>query len=205
MRKMIWFTTISILFVLFVVPGILASTIKMIPASDQPGYGPRRLSIYGEGELLQKFISREKNLTAIGTTVKNPNLKNKKEVILNLYDGSHIHDSSHNLLRRSVLNGFNIGDGDFVKFVFEVVPDSIDKEYSFTLSSPTAAADETIEVFLMDKPATGIIEYTFADETHEGGIPMVTFHKPNNQWEVIGGVYSNWLSKLLSPRSQKSE
>jgi len=191
-KKMIWFTTISILFVLFIVPGIMASAIKMIPAGDQPGYGPRRLSIYGIGELSQKFISKEKNLTAIGTTVKNPNLKNKKEVILNLFD------ENHNLLRKSVLNGFNIGDGDFVKFVFEVVPDSLDKEYSFTLSSPTAAADEIIEVFLIDGPANGIIEYTFGEETHEGGIPLVTFHKPDSQWEVIRGVYSNWLSKLLS-------
>ena len=192
MKKTIWFTIISILFVLFIVPGIMASAIKMIPAGDQPGYGPRRLSIYGIGELSQKFISKEKNLTAIGTTVKNPNLKNKKEVILNLFD------ENHNLLRKSVLNGFNIGDGDFVKFVFEVVPDSLDKEYSFTLSSPTAAADEIIEVFLIDGPANGIIEYTFGEETHEGGIPLVTFHKPDSQWEVIRGVYSNWLSKLLS-------
>ena len=192
MKKMIWFTTISILFVLFIVPGIMASAIKMIPAGDQPGYGPRRLSIYGIGELSQKFISKEKNLTAIGTTVKNPNLKNKKEVVLNLFD------ANNNLLRKSVLNGFNIGDGDFVKFVFEVVPDSLDKEYSFTLSSPTAAADEIIEVFLIDGPANGIIEYTFGEETHEGGIPLVTFHKPDSQWEVIRGVYSNWLSKLLS-------
>ena len=192
MKKMIWFTTISILFVLFIVPGIMASAIKMIPAGDQPGYGPRRLSIYGIGELSQKFISKEKNLTAIGTTVKNPNLKNKKEVILNLYD------ANNNLIRKSILNGFNIGDGDFVKFVFDVVPESQDKEYLFTLSSPTAAADEIIEVFLIDGPANGIIEYTFGEETHEGGIPLVTFHKPDSQWEVIRGVYSNWLSKLLS-------
>ncbi|PIU71665.1 hypothetical protein COS80_02060, partial [Candidatus Woesebacteria bacterium CG06_land_8_20_14_3_00_39_27] len=74
----------------------------------------------------------------------------------------------------------------------------LDKEYSFTLSSPTAAADEIIEVFLIDGPANGIIEYTFGEETHEGGIPLVTFHKPDSQWEVIRGVYSNWLSKLLS-------
>lgn len=198
MKNMIWFTTISILFVLFVVPGLLASTIKMIPAYDQPGYGPGRLAIYGERELLQKFVSKEKNLTAIGTTVKNPNLKNKKEVILNLYD------ANGNLLRNSALNGFNIGDGDFVKFVFEVVPDSLNKEYSFVLSSPNAGADEIVEVFLMDNPAKGINEYTFAQETKPGGIPMVTFHKPDGKLDVIKRVYSNWLSRLLPIRSQKS-
>ena len=199
MKKMIWFTTISILFMLFIVPAIMASLIKMTPADDQPGYGPRRLSIYGIKELSQKFTSKEANLTAIGTTVKNPNLKNKKEVTLDLYD------ESRNLVRKSILNGFNIGDGDFVKFIFDVVPDSTNKEYSFTLSSPTAAADEIIEVFLMDNPASGIIEYTFAEETHLGGVPMVTFHKPENKWEVIRKVYSNWFAKLLFPHSQKSE
>lgn len=183
----------------------MATTINMIPAGDQPGYGPRRLSIYGKEELSQKFISNNKNLTAIGTTIKNPNLKNKKEVILNLYD------NNNNLIRRSILNGFNIGDGDFVKFVFDVIPDSVNKEYLFTLSSPTAGADEIIEVFLMenpvdmDNPASGIIEYTFAEETFAGGIPLVTFHKPENKWEIIRGVYSNWLSKLLFPRSQKTK
>src|SRR3989339_1092087 len=199
MKKMIWFTTISILFMLFIMPAVMASLIKMTPAGDQPGYGPRRLSIYGINELSQKFISKEKNLTAVGTTIKNPNLKNKKEVILDLYD------VGGNLVRKFILNGFNIGDGDFVKFVFDAIPDSQNKEYSLTLSSPTAAADEIIEVFLMDNTANGIIEYTFAEETHQGGIPMVTFHKPENKWEIIKEVYSNWLSKLLFPRSQITE
>lgn len=199
MKKMIWFTTISVLFMLFIMPGVMASTIKMTPAGDQPGYGPRRLSIYSKHELIQKFISKEKNLTAIGTTVKNPNLKNKKEVILDLYD------SGHNLIRKSILNGFNIGDGDFVKFVFEPIMDSQNKEYIFILSSPNAGADEIVEVFLMDNPADGIIEYTFGEETHDGGIPLVTFHKPQSKWEVIRRVYSNWLSKLLFPGSRKTE
>jgi len=43
MKRMIWFTTISILFMLFIMPAIMASLIKMTPADDQPGYGPRRL------------------------------------------------------------------------------------------------------------------------------------------------------------------
>ncbi len=196
---MIWFTTASVLFVIFIFPAIMALTIKMIPAKDQPGYGPKRISVYGIKELSQKFVSLEKNLTAIGTTVKNPNLKNKKEVILDLYD------VSGNLVRTSILNGFNIGDGDFVKFVFDVIPDSVNKEYRLRLSSPTAGADEIVEVFLMDNPTPEIIEYTFAEETYQGGIPLVTFHKPENKWEVIRRIYSSWLSRLLFPRSQKTK
>ena len=197
MKKMIWLTTLSILFLLFIVPGILASALDMIPANDQPGYDSnKRLSIYGEKEILQKFVSRDKNLTAIGTSIRNPNLKNQKEIILNLYD------KDKNLIRSSILSGKNIEDGDFVKFVFQFVPDSSGKEYSFTLSSLDAGPGETIEVFIIE-PTVDIIDYFYAEETHPGGIPMVTFHKPNSKWEIVKMVYSNWLSRLLSLGSQK--
>lgn len=197
MKKMIWLTTISILFLLFIVPGILASALDMIPANDQPGYDyDKRLSIYGERLLSQKFISRDKNLTAIGTSIRNPNLKNQKEIVFNLYD------KDKNLIRSSILSGKNIEDGDFVKFVFQSVPDSSGKEYSFTLSSFDAGPGETIEVFIIE-PTADIIDYFYAEETHPGGIPLITFHKPDSKWEIVIGVYSSWFSRLLSLDSQK--
>ncbi len=197
MKKIIWATTLSISFLLFVLPGILASTLDMVPANDQPGYnGSKRLSIYGERQFSQKFISRDKNLTAIGTSIKNPNLKNKQEIIFNLYGKDKV------LIRTAALNGFNIGDGDFVKFVFQSVPDSGGKEYSFTISSPAAGPGEMLEVFIIE-PTPDIIDYFYEEETHPGGIPLVTFHKPNSKLELIKTVYFNWFSRLLSPGSQK--
>lgn len=197
MKKMIWLTTFSILFLLFIIPGILASALDMIPANDQPGYNSnKRLSIYGEKQISQKFISRDKNLTAIGTSIRNPNLKNKKEIILNLYD------KDNNLIRSATLNGQNVEDGAFVKFVFQIIPDSFEKEYLFTLSSSDAGTEETIEVFIIE-PTADIVDYFYAEETHSGGIPMVTFHKLNGKWEIVIDVYSSWLSKLLSLDSQK--
>lgn len=197
MKKMIWLTTLSILFLLFIAPGILVSALDMIPANDQPGYDSnKRLSIYGEKQISQKFISRDKNLTAIGTSIRNPNLKNQKEIVLNLYD------KDKNLIRSSILSGKNIEDGDFVKFVFQSVPDSNGKEYSFSLSSSDAGTEETIEVFIIE-PTADIIDYFYEDETHLGGIPIVTFHKPDSKLEIVIGVYSNWLSRLLSLDFQK--
>jgi len=197
MKKLIWFTTLTVLFLVFIMPGLMALTIDMIPASDQPGYsGSTRVSIYGERQFSQKFISRDKNLTAMGTSIKNPNLKNKQEINFNLYDKDKV------LIRTAVLNGFNIGDGDFVKFVFQPVPDSGGKEYSFTLSSPAAGPGEIIEVFIIE-PTPDIIDYFYEEETHPGGIPMVTFHKPNSKLELVKTVYFNWLSRLLSLDSQK--
>lgn len=196
MKKMIWFTTVSILFLLFLVPVILAGTINMTPAKDQPGYdGSARVSIYGKRQFSQTFISTEKNLVAIATSIKNPNLKNKKDITLNLYE------EDGNLIRSTGLNGLNIGDGDFVKFVFGEIKESEGVQYSFNLSAPTAGPGEVLEVFII-KPTDDILEYSYEDESFPGGIPLVTFHKPESSLNTIKIVYSNWLSRLLSRRSQ---
>lgn len=196
MTKMIWLTTLVVAFLIFVVPGVLALTLDIIPAGDQPGFdSDRRLAIYGKRGVTQKFVSEEKNLTAIGTSIKNPNLKNKKEVLFNLYD------EKGNLIRTSIVNGQNFQDGDFVKFVFQVVPDSSGKTYTFTIFSPEAGPEETIEVFYIKddasfkSPAENIIEYTYDKKSYSGGLPLVTFHKPESRWEVIKKIYSSWLSK----------
>jgi hypothetical protein len=191
MKKMVWLTTLFVTFLIFVVPGILALTLDIIPAGDQPGFdSDQRLSIYGKRGVSQKFISVGANLTAIGTSMRNPNLKNKKEIILNLYD------VKENLIRTSVVNGQNFQDGDFVKFVFQPIPDSSGKTYTFTLFSPDAGPEETIEVFYLKSPTENIIEYTYDEKSYPGGLPLVTFHKPGSRWEVIKKIYSNWFSRF---------
>lgn len=195
MKKLIWITSILILFTVFVFPGLMALFLDMIPASDQPGYDEAiMVSIYGKRTFKQEFVSKESNLVAVATSIRNFNLKNEKDIILDLFD------QEGNLIRTSVLNGKNIEDGDFVKFVFDVVPDSKDKKYSFELSSPTAGQGEVINVFIIE-PTDTVLSYVYDkeedDEVHPGGVPMVTFHKPNSKLEIVKGVYSNWLSKLL--------
>jgi hypothetical protein len=189
-NKLIWITTSFVLFLLFVIPAVMASLIKMIPDGDQPGYGNAgRVSVYGLRTFTQEFISQKDNLIAIGTTIKNPNLKNKKDIIFNLYNDNNI------VVRTTKLNGFNIGDGDFVKIVFDVIPDSKDKKYHFTISSPEANEEEIVELFLV-KPTSTILNYSYNEKTYEGGIPMVAFHKPESVIKNIETVFFNLSSKL---------
>ncbi len=191
MTKFSLFTITTILFLIFVVPALMASLIKMVPNGDQPGYGSMgRVSVYGVRTFTQRFISKQKNLSAIGTTIKNPNLNNKKDINFNLYD------TNNNLVRAVVLNGFNIGDGDFVKIVFDVVPDSLNKEYYFTLSSPDASEEEIVELFITAQTSE-ILDYLYDGETKQGGAPIVTFHKLDSKLETIKKVYLNLLSKFL--------
>ena len=191
MQKFSIFTIIVILALLFGVPTLMASLIKMVPAKDQPGYGQMgRVSVYGERTFTQYFVSTDKNLTSVATTIKNPNLNNKKDIYFNLYTMDNV------LVRSVVMNGFNIGDGDFVKIIFQPIPDSMDKKYYFTLSSPSAGEEEIIEIFLTGK-TDEIIGYIYDEETKEGGAPIVTFHTPGSRLETIKSVYSNLFSKLL--------
>ena len=192
MKKMIWLTTLFVFSLVLVVPTIFALALDMTPAGDQPGYNSnQRLAVYGERTVSQKFVSRDINLAAIGTSIRNPNLKNKKEIILDLYD------EDNKLVRTSHLNGQNFQDGDFVKFIFSPIADSMNKSYTFTISSPLAGPEETIEVFYFDTPTANIIEYTYDENTYPGGFPIVTFHKPNSKLEVVKKIYSNLFSRLL--------
>lgn len=184
------FTILTILFLIFVLPILMIVPIKMVPSGDQPGYGDLgRVSVYGLRDFKQVFLSKDNNLTAIATTIKNPNLKNKKDILFKLYE------ENNNLVRNVILNGFNIGDGDFVKIVFEPIADSKDKKYYFVISSPTAGEEEIIELFLI-KPTNEVIEYTYDEETKLGGIPMVTFHKPESLSSSIKAIFFNIFSKI---------
>ena len=183
------FTVISILALIFVLPILMLLPIKMVPSGDQPGYGDMgRVSIYGTRTFTQEFISKNNNLMAVGTTIKNPNLKNKKNINFSLYD------EKNNLIREVMLNGFNVGDGDFVKIVFDPLSDSKNKKFKFIISSPTAGEEEIIELFLI-APTDSVLSYNYGDEIKEGGIPMVTFHKSEGVLTNVKTIYSNIFSK----------
>lgn len=198
MKKLIWFTTISVLFLIFVIPAILAMGIKMVPGEDQPGYNPdQRLSIYGIRGITQKFVSSGTNLSAIGTSIRNPNLKNKKDIIFNLYN------EKMETLRTSIINGQNVEDGNFIKFIFDPISDSKNKIYYFTLASPDAGPEETIEVFYTKDLPSWIEQYSYDKKEYQGGLPIVLYFKPVSKVAVIKDIYANLSSKLLPQSFRK--
>lgn len=197
---MIWLTIVSVFGLVFVVPAVLSLALKMIPGNAQPGYDPDvRLSIYRARNFTQKFVAKSDHLTAIGLSIRNPNLKNKADIIFNL------HDSSGALIRTVVISGQNVEDGSFTRFVFPPVDSSFGKEYLFTVSSPAAGPEETIEIFIIPPDEdSGILEYSYMGETHLGGTPIVLYAKPESRWQGVVSVYSNWFSRLMPLHFQKA-
>ncbi|KKR25867.1 MAG: hypothetical protein UT58_C0031G0003 [Microgenomates group bacterium GW2011_GWC1_39_7b] len=197
MKKMIWLTIITVLFLVLIAPLVLSLALKIIPSNVQPSYDSNvRVSLYKDRELTQEFIANNNNLTSIGTSIRNPNLKNKKDVIFNLYENNI-------LIRTSKLNGLNLEDGSFVRYDFPPIHDSLGKKYTFTISSPDAGAEETIELFIRDADSSsGIVEYMYLGEIKAGGIPMVQYYLPINKAEVLKSVLSNFSARFLFHRSQ---
>lgn len=197
MKKIIWITSIFILGMVFVLPALLALGIRVIPADVQPPLNKTR-DIYGLFTVTQEFTSLRPNMTSIGLSIKNPNLKNRKDVTLDLFD------SEGRKIRSATLNGLNIDDGAFVKFTFDPITDSQNRKFTFTISAPFAGPEDLLAAYYADKKPSWIGQLKFDKEEVGGGLSMVTFHKSIGKIEVIKEIYSNLFSRLLLHRYQKS-
>lgn len=198
MKKLIWITSLTVLFVVFILPGFLALGIRTLPANVQPPLHGTK-DVYGLFTVTQEFASLEPRLTGIGMSIKNPNLKNKKEVLVSLYA------ENGDTLRRVTLSGANIEDGGFVKFMFDPIPDSKDQKYILTIDCPSAGPEEVLPVYYTEETPSWVGKMTHDEKEVSGGLSMVTFHKPENKIKVIKEIYLNWFSRFLPLGFQKSD
>lgn len=194
--KLATFTIITIIFIVFIFPAILSFAIINIPNNDQPSLDKTQ-KIYGDLIISQAFISKNTNLSVIGMSIKNPNLTNKKDIILSIYENNI-------LLRSSVLNGKQIADGKFVKFKFNPIVESGNKLFLFTLAAPVTTKEEAdhnnaLEVFLTDQKSEGIYEVLISDKIIPNtSIAFVSFSKPPYLTFALEVIYSKWLNKFTS-------
>lgn len=126
-------------------PGFLSLGIKVIPGKPQPSLGATE-HIYSTSVVAEVFTAQSDGLGGIGTSLKNPNLQNKQNVVISLFD------ENGQLLRESIVNGASIPDGDFVKFLFKPVENSKDRNFVFVLSSIWSTEDDATEVFYSNDP-----------------------------------------------------
>lgn len=192
MRKLIWFTTIFVFFLLFILPFAASLLIKMIPDNDQPPYDiNNKRGIYQIFEVSQSFTSQSDNLMAIGISLGNPNLKNKSEIIFDLKD------TSGNMVRQVKINGANVQDGGFIKFNFDPIGDSKGKVYVFSLSSPAAGPEEILNIFFSTKKTSWIGPATYGKEIVDNGLPIVVYHKVPSHLQVAKDIFTSWVKRIL--------
>lgn len=194
--RLVSFTTITIIFLSLFLPGVLSFGIRNIPQNEQPSLD-RTQKLYGDLVVSQVFISTTNNFSGIGLSIKNPNLLNKKDVILSIYgmDG--------NLVRTVSLSGTSISDGKFVKFRFTPIEISENRRFLFTLKAPSTSREEAdenraLEVFLTNQQPSNVLILTIGDKIIEGSVSYVAFYKPPYPTYVLETIYSKWVRNFIA-------
>lgn len=195
--RLVTFTTITIIFLSLFLPGMLTFGISNIPQNDQPSLD-RTQKLYGDLMVSQVFMSTANNLSGIGLSIKNPNLLNKKDVILSIYAEDGI------LLRTVSLNGARIADGKFVKFRFAPIKISENRQFLFTLTAPSTSREEAdenraLEVFLANQQPSNVFNLTIGDKIISGSsVSYVAFYKPPYPTYVLENIYSKWIRNFVA-------
>lgn len=189
--KLAVFTIILVFLLIIVTPILLTFGIKYLPGQIQPSLGSTQ-KIYGNQTIFQSFMSPKDNLAGIGVSLKNPNLENKEDVVVNIYD------DNRNLIRSATLNGKTIDDGKFVKFLFEPIQYSKDQKFVWSISAKNAPLEKALEVFLTKENPSWILDLRINDKSSDEDLSFVTLHKVSSWKEIIILVYSNLASKLTS-------
>jgi hypothetical protein len=182
---------ITFFIAIFLIPLILSFFIKEIPNDTQASLEGTR-GIYKDSPVTQFFRSNRENLSGIGTSIKNPNFRNKKDLILNLYD------SDKSVVRTVTRSGYTIPDGDFIILRFTPIKDSKNKTFYFTLSSPNSESNEAFETFLSSQKIQWIGDLYINSEKSESKIPFVLYHKPNNFLSAGLGIFGQFFRRFLT-------
>ena len=197
MNKLITATVLIVIFMVVGVPFVLALLLKYVPYNIQPGLAGTQ-DIYGLITVSQDFVSQKDNLTGVGLSIKNPNLKNKKDLLLELYD------NGDNLIRTTVVNGASIEDGDFVKLIFDPVEFSSNKKFKVNLSSRLTGKEDVLQPFYTQENISWmgniVLDNGIEAEELEGSLAMVTFHKPASKLALVKEIFQGVSTRFFQDK-----
>lgn len=160
-------------------PFIISLGIKYLPENPQPEI-KSYAKIYGENKFSQIIKPENNNLSAVGITFKNPNLRNKNNLHLEIKNDSGL------TLVNKIVNGQVIGDGNFLRIKFPPIIDSINKNLIVNFSSENSIDNDALEISLTNN--------------HNGMKPqlaLATFYSPENPIFTGLDIYSDWFNKLF--------
>jgi hypothetical protein len=153
------------------------------------GFGVRRLPdvgqarsetevwIYKNHDITQKITPVHNGLNVLTIYMRNIGLRNRQPLNFSLLD------QKGDVIREIALNGYNVGDGDSVRFQFAPIVDSGGKSYQIVLSSPTSVY----------KDAIGVGFYA-------GSISYEAYYFPEGKLAVVRDVVSTLFARLFSIR-----
>lgn len=189
--RIVYISITFIFFLFLLIPFFLSFLIREIPNDIQHSLEGTQM-IYKDFTVTQYFTSQLSNLSGIGTSIKNPDFRNRKDLILNLYS------DDKSLVRTVNLNGANILDGDFIVIRFEPISNSKGKKYSIQFSAPESESSESLEIFLSSQKPSWIEDLYINANKSDSKIPFVTYHRPSNVLSIAREVFVQVLKRLFA-------
>lgn len=131
--------------------------------------------IYSGHPVSHTFIPRNNGLNVITVYLKNVSLRNQDPLIFRLSDNSVV-------IREINLSGYNVGDGDNVRFQFDPVMNSKGLPLTLTLTS--------------DSPQSVAIGVGFSEPAQS--IAYQTYYYPTSRLQVIKSATLTFIRNLFN-------
>ncbi len=189
--KIAIFVSLTTIIAVVVLPFLLGLAIRAVPDFPQPSLDFTE-KVYEGSSLSQPFTASRNSLNLIGVSVKNPQLRNKEDLILTIYDSMGVP------VRIARVSGESIPDGDFIKFNFDPIFNSAGHQFILNFSSPATTLDKTYELFITNTTPSGMGPLQVNREMKDEAISLVGFYKPESKLAVSAGIYRGWLKRLLA-------
>jgi hypothetical protein len=131
--------------------------------------------VYKDHPISQTFTTQNNGLNVITVYLKNVSLRNQDPLVFRLLDKS-------NVIREITLSGYNVGDGDNVRFQFDPVLDSANHTYTFSFTS--------------DSPQKSSIGVGYSSDFQS--IAFQSYYHPTRSLVVAQTVTISFIRNLLS-------
>lgn len=164
--------------------------IKVVPDGFQTSLDFSE-QIYGPFVVEQTFSVDKNYLSGLALTIRNPSA-NKSDLNFKL------RDSQGQILRHKSLHGANIPDGDFVKFNFEPITDSKDRQFNLVLESVDSTQEQAFGVYMSKQMSPGFEPIRVKGEVKNGQMAILEYYGYPNKLVQIWAVLSDFSKRFYS-------
>jgi hypothetical protein len=155
---------------------VLSVGVRRLPDVGQPT-SSEEVWIYKDHPIFQQITLGSDNFNVITVYMRNVGLRNKEAITFALLD------INQKTVRQINLNGYNIGDGDNVRFQFDPIPDSAGKTYTLKFSSPTSVYSNAVGIGYSQK-----------------SISYQTYYLPMNKIAAVYKSSNTFIQSFINPK-----
>jgi hypothetical protein len=192
-KKIIIASLIFVFFVLLIAPFLLLGTLDSISYFKQPSFDLTD-DVYGTRTFEQEFRSYKNNLAGLGLSIRNPALRSKKNINLEVYDGSKP-------IRTVDISGSNIADGTFIKVAFLPIGESQSKNYKIVITSPDSIQNDSFSISLSKNNTPELGDLLIDGIERDEKMAMIGFYKIDSKYSLFSFVFGDFIKRMRDDNS----